>query len=245
MSAALWIMALNEEESLPRFLEAADLRLFDEVLLVDGGSTDGTVDIGRSHGLRVIEQQRKGLRNAYWEAYDVCSSDLVVTVSPDGNCDPRFLAELLGRARCGFDLVIGSRYAGGMTSEDDDLLTSFGNRVFRVVNAALFGGGIMDPIVIYRCFRRDIVPRLGLLDARIFDVPDRLLSTTLSWEPLMTARALRYGLSVTEVPCGEPARFAGERKLQVWRWGLGYLLQYFLELFHPKRSWAAPSERTV
>jgi hypothetical protein len=59
---------------------------------------------------------------------------------------------------------------------------------------------------------------------------ERLFHTRISWEPLLSVRAARRKLKVTEIPGSEPPRIGGTRKLQVWRWGAAYYFQFFAEL---------------
>src|SRR5205823_14823298 len=102
--------------------------------------------------------------------------------------------------------VIGSRYAGRLRSEDDDLLTGFGNWLFtRTVNL-LYGARYSDVMVIYRAFTKALVYDLGLDQDRSYTLPERLFRTVISWEPLMSIRAAKRGKRVGEVPAGEPKR---------------------------------------
>jgi len=112
-------------------------------------------------------------------------------------------------------MVIASRYLEGARSEDDDIITSLGNRLFTYTVNLLYGGHYTDAMVIYRAYRKVMVQELGLdrEDAHAF--PERLFRTKISWEPLLSVRAAKAKLRITEIPGDEPPRIGGERKLKI------------------------------
>ena len=59
--------------------------------------------------------------------------------------------------------------------------------------------------------------------------PENMFLTNLSWEPILSVRCAKRKLKVTEIAGDEPGRIGGERKLQVIRWGLGYMAQVIAE----------------
>lgn len=225
-------LTLNELGGVQAILPKIDSSWFDQLLVVDGGSTDGTVEWCRANGYDVYVQRRRGIRYAYFEVLDWIVGDIVLTLSPDGNCDPKWIPVLAQRAREGCDLVIGSRYKDDARSEDDDIVTGFGNWLFtRTVNL-LHGASYTDCMVIYRAFRRDLIYRLDLHKEESYRLPERLFGTIISWEPLMSVRAAKRRLRIEEIGVGEPPRIGGERKLQVIRWGAAYYFQFWRELWY-------------
>jgi glycosyltransferase involved in cell wall biosynthesis len=204
----------------------------DQILLVDGQSTDATVQLAQSYGIQTYVQKKKGIRHAYIEAMPLVIGDVVLTMSPDGNCDVSRIPALLNRANWA-DLAIGSRYMG-CKSEDDDLITGFGNWCFRQITRVLHGGLLRDPMVIYRAFRKELFYELDLHKEESYSLYERLFSTVISIEPLMTVRALKAGKRIWETGCGEPARIGGTRKLQIFRWGAAYLCQIIRESWYWK-----------
>ena len=209
-----------------------DRSLFTQIIVVDGDSTDGTAEWCREHGFEVYVQQRPGIRYAYFEVLPRVTGDIIVTFSPDGNCPPEALPLILNKIAEGYDMVIGSRYLGDATSEDDDIVTAFGNWLFtRTVNL-LHGGSYTDAMGIYRAFRRGLIEELELDREAPYRLPERLFWTVISWEPLMSVRAAKRRLRIAEVPVGEPARIGGTRKLQIVRWGAAYYFQFWRELWY-------------
>ena len=94
MTFALLVMTLNEIDGMKRIMPKIDSDWIDELLVVDGGSTDGTVEWAIKNGYRVHLQRQKGIRHAYIEALEVVKSDYIIIFSPDGNSVPENILEL-------------------------------------------------------------------------------------------------------------------------------------------------------
>jgi glycosyltransferase involved in cell wall biosynthesis len=231
MKVTLLALTLNEIDGVRAILPRIPQDLFHQILVLDGGSTDGTIEWSRALGFTVLEQREKGIRFAYLEALPHITGDVIVSLSPDGNCDPAVLPSLVSKMREGYDLVIGSRYLDGMKSEDDDVITGFGNWLFtRTVNF-LYRASYSDVMVIYRAYTKSLIYELGLDRDLSYSLPEKLFGTVISWEPLMSVRAAKYGKRIGEVPAGEPPRIGGQRKLQMFRWGAAYWFQIWKERF--------------
>lgn len=230
-SVTLLVLTLNEIEGMKTIMPRIGRDGVDQIIVVDGGSTDGTVEWARQNGYEVCEQQRKGIRFAYFEVFPRIQGEFIISFSPDGNCPPEAIPALVNELRKGYDLVIGSRYLPTARSDDDDAYTAFGNWLFtRTVNV-LYRARYTDVMVIMRGYRTSLVEQLDLLNDKAYELPERLFGTVISWEPLMAVRAAKAGVRIGEIPVPEPARIAGERKLQLWRWGAAYYLQFWIERF--------------
>lgn len=225
-------LTLNEIEGMKAVMPQIDRGWCDQILISDGGSTDGTIEWATEQGYEVHVQSKRGIRHAYLEILPKLRGDIIVTFSPDGNCPVEFIPDLAAMVRDeGYDLVIGSRYLGDAKSDDDDIVTGFGNWLFtRTVNL-LHGGRYTDAMVIYRAFRKSLIYDLDLHLEESYRLPERLFGTVISWEPLMSVRAAKARLKIGELPVGEPPRIGGTRKLQILRWGAAYYFQFWRELW--------------
>jgi len=204
----------------------------DQILVVDGNSTDGSADYARSQGYDVYVQKKKGIRHAYIEAWPLIKGDMVITFSPDGNSIPELIPELVARMKDGnADMVIASRYYKGAHSDDDDWLTGFGNWLFTTTINLVHGGKHADLMVIYRIYPTKLFYDLDL-DKEESYACERYFGTVIGVEPLLSIRALKRKLRIVEIPGDEPARCGGIRKLEPFRWGAAYMYQVFREIFY-------------
>jgi glycosyltransferase involved in cell wall biosynthesis len=198
----------------------------DQILILDGGSTDGTVEWARENGYEVHIQSQPGLRQAYMEVLPKVRGDVLLTFSPDGNSLPELVPALIAKIDEGYDMVIASRYKPPARSADDDLVTGFGNWLFTKTVNFLLGGRYTDVMVIYRAYRTKLIEELELDQDRWYRTPEFLFRCRVSWEPLLSARAALRGLKVAEIPGDEPIRIGGNRKLRVLQWGASYYFQF-------------------
>ena len=235
MKTTLLIPTLNEIVGMKVIMPQIRREWVDQILILDGQSTDGTAEYARYEGYEVYVQKERGIRQGYKEVWPLIRGDVVITFSPDGNSVVDRLPPLIEIMKKGYDMVIVSRYARGAKSDDDDILTGFGNWMFTTVTNLLHGGKFTDVMVMYRAYRTNLVHELGLYQDSPHRIPEKLFGTRISWEPLLSARAARYRLKLAEIPGDEPARIGGERKLQMWRWGAAYMFQIVTEIFLPKR----------
>lgn len=231
MKTTLLVLTLNEIEGMKAIMPQIQRDWCDQIIVVDGGSTDGTIEWARGQGYEVYVQRRPGFRHAYNEVLPYVAGDVIVTFSPDGNSIPELIPALIEKMKEGYDMVIASRYLGNAKSEDDDVVTGFGNWLFtRTVNL-LHGGRYTDAMVIFRAYRKQIVYDLELEGEDGYALAEKLFRTRISWEPLLSVRAAKRKLKVTEIPGDEPPRIGGERKLKVLKWGAAYYFQFLREVF--------------
>jgi glycosyltransferase involved in cell wall biosynthesis len=226
LKTTLLVTTWNEIAGMKAIMPQIKREWFDQIIILDGGSTDGTIEYARDQGYFVYVQKQPGFRHAYCEVLEYVEGDVIITFSPDGNSIPDLLPDLIKKMNEGYDMVIVSRYLGNAKSEDDDFLTGFGNWFFTNLANILHGGHYTDAMVIYRAYKKQLIYDLELIDNRWYKIPETIFCCRVSWEPLLSIRATRRKLRVTEIPGDEPPRIGGERKLRVWRWGATFLYQF-------------------
>jgi glycosyltransferase involved in cell wall biosynthesis len=198
---------LNEIEAVRVIVPQIRREWVDEIIAIDGGSTDGTVEFMQDQGIRVVSQSSRGFGQGMLEGLRLARGDIVVEFMPDGNSIPDDIPRIISKVCEGYDLVIASRYLGGMTSDDDDWLTALGNKLFTAIVNLLFRARYTDVLVGTRAFRRKMGLQLG------FDAPG------LSWPCQSSVRFARAGARVAEIPAHEPPRIGGERKMRPFKTG--------------------------
>jgi glycosyltransferase involved in cell wall biosynthesis len=223
-------MTLDEIQGMQVIMPRIDSEILDQILVVDGGSTDGTVEWAIAQGYEVVRQSKTGLRHGYNEALPHIRSDRIITFSPDGNSIPELLPELISKMEDDFDMVIVSRYLDDAKSEDDDLLTGFGNWLFTKSINLFHGGAYTDAMVMYRGYRTALFEELELTTDKGFSLVEKLFLTNIGTEPLLSIRAAKRNLKIGEIPGDEPPRIGGQRKLQIVQWGCAYYFQVLREI---------------
>jgi glycosyltransferase involved in cell wall biosynthesis len=216
------IPTLNEAANLPHVFQRMPREVY-EVILVDGHSTDGTVEIARSlwPHLIVLKQTGKGKGNALTCGFWAATGDVIVMLDGDGSTDPaeipRFVAALLS----GADFAKGSRFIAGGGSADITSLRRVGNWGLAKVVNVIWGGQYSDLCYGYNAFWRRCLP---------FVTPD---CDGFEVETLMNIRAQRKHLRVHEVPSFEHDRRHGASNLNVRRDGLRVLRTILAERVRP------------
>jgi glycosyltransferase involved in cell wall biosynthesis len=200
-SVSVVIPALNEEESIGSVLAAIPRDAVEEIIVVDGGSTDDTAAIAQAAGARVIREPRRGYGRACAAGVAAASGDIVLFLDADGADDPDQIPDLLAPIYAGeADLVLGSRLAGGMTSDAMPWHQRFGNRLSARLIRWLYGLPLTD-LSPLRAIRTQSLLRL------------RMEQMTYGWPTEMIVKAARQGLRVVEVPTRYRPRSGGRSKI--------------------------------
>ena len=231
MKVTLIVPTLNEIDGMKAIMPSLKEDWYDQLIILDGGSTDGTVEYAKEQGYFVYIQKKTGFRHAYTEVLPHITGDVVLTFSPDGNSIPELIPELIAKMKEGYDMVIASRYLNDAKSEDDDFITAFGNWLFTKTVNLLHGGKYTDVMVIFRAYKTSLIYDLELHKDDGYKTAEKLFNTKISWEPLLSVRAAKKKLKITEIPGDEPPRIGGERKLKILKWGAAYYFQFIREKF--------------
>ena len=209
----------NEIEAVRVTLPQIQREWVDEIIIADGGSTDGTVEFCQSLGLRVYTQKTRSYGAALREAIAESTGDYIIEFQPDGNSVPEMIPKMIAKIEEGYDLVIGSRYQPGAVSYDDDRLTKVGNRMFTLLVNLLFRAHYTDTLIGFRIFRRDAFEKLDI---------DQ---NGLAWAIQIPIRFAKRGFRYAEIAANEPARIGGVRKMRPFKHGWEFLMLMLREFF--------------
>lgn len=206
------IPARNEATNLSYVLPRIPPDVF-EVILVDGHSTDDTIAVAKRlwEDIRIVPQARRGKGDALREGFAVCRGDIVVMLDADGSTDPQEIPRFVSALLQGADFVKGSRYLAGGGSADISALRSVGNLGLSMLVNRLFATHYTDLCYGYNAFWRDCLECIEV-DCDGFEV-----------ETLLTIRARRSALVVSEAPSFEYQRIDGASNLHPMRDGLRVL----------------------
>ena len=204
MSVAIIIPTKNEVEGVKKVLPKLNKEWADEIVLVDGNSTDGTVEEATKQGFKVIHQKDKGAGNAMRLGVKNTNSDFVMFFSPDGNHVPEDIPRLIEKIKEGYDMVHLSRFGKNSSSQDarDYFYGYFGNNMFTFLVNIFFGGNYTDSLNGFRIFKRDAFERL------------ETQSESLVIDQETYIRALKKKFKSCEIDGDEPSRIGGERKMK-------------------------------
>jgi glycosyltransferase involved in cell wall biosynthesis len=207
----------NEAENLRVVLP--ELPVVHEVILVDGGSVDGTVEVARAvmPDIRVIGQTRKGKGNALACGFAAVTGDIVVMFDGDGSADPAEIPSFVKALVDGADFAKGSRFAPGGGSEDITPVRRWGNSGLHLAANVAFRTRFSDLCYGYNAFWSDLLP---ILDLPAIDLPAP--PETMLWgdgfeiETVINCRMAAAGVRIAEVPSVERRRIHGESNLRTF-----------------------------
>ncbi len=209
------VPALNEARNLREVLPT--LPPVHEVILVDGGSVDGTIAAAREAlpGIVTLSQMRRGKGNALAAGFARVTGDIVVMFDADGSADPAEIPRFVGALVEGADFAKGSRFREGGGSTDITPVRRLGNKFLHTWMNLSFRTRFTDLCYGYNAFWADLVPLLDLPDHELV-IPGgapMLWGDGFEIETLINCRFASAGLTITEVPSVERSRIHGESNL--------------------------------
>jgi glycosyltransferase involved in cell wall biosynthesis len=242
------IPALNEERNLPHVFAELPAGIT-EVILVDGGSVDRTVEVARElrPDVIVVRQTRTGKGNALACGFAASTGDIIVMIDADGSTDPAEIPLFVEKLLAGADFVKGSRFSSGGHSHDITRLRKAGNDGLNMVVNLLFGTRFTDLCYGYNAFWRSVVPALDLPATSLPRPADgsKLWGDGFEIETMINIRAAAEGLQVGEVGSIEHARIHGESNLNTFRDGFRVLRTIFSEYGRMRRHRKSAASRPV
>lgn len=224
---------LNEAETLKVCIDKAmkylkENNISGEVVIGDNGSTDGSQEIARTCGARVIDIPRKGYGSALMGAIEASFGKYVIMGDSDDSYDFSNLNLYIEKLRAGYDLVMGNRFKGGVKKGAMPFLHRYlGNPVLSFIGRLFFKSRIGDFHCGLRGFRQDIVSVLNLQ------------TTGMEFATEMVVKATIFKLKIEEVPTTlSPDGRSRPPHLRTWRDGWRHLR--FLLVYSPKWLFLIP-----
>ncbi len=181
----------------------------DEVVLVDGFSTDDTIEVAQQllPTIRVIKQTGKGKGDALRVGFEACRGDIIVMLDADGSANPSEIQRFVEALIAGSDFAKGSRFIQGGGSLDITPLRNIGNYwLCKLVNF-LFRTHFSDLCYGYNAFWKDCLNKVNI-DCDGFEV-----------ETLLNLRMHKANFRIVEVPSFEYPRIHGQSNLSIFRDG--------------------------
>jgi len=209
---------LNERENLesllPRIRAVLDgIGCSAEIVVVDGGSRDGTPDAAVAHGAAVIRQTLNGYGGALREGFAAARGTYILTLDADLSHDPDFIGKLW-RSRDDAEIVIASRYVRGGVA----YMSAYRSLLSRVLNR-FYARGLDLPVHDlssgFRLYRRATVESLAL-EGTDFEVLEEIL-----------VKAYAAGWRVAEIPFTYYPRAGGSSHARVFAFGVALLRSFF------------------
>lgn len=218
---------LNEAETLATCIEKAqwylqEYQIQGEVLIADNGSTDGSQDIAKRMGARLVNVTEKGYGSALMGGIVAAKGEFIIMADADDSYDFRSLNPFVEKLREGYDLVMGNRFKGGIKPNAMPFLHKYlGNPVLTWLGKLFFKSPCNDFHCGLRGFRKRAIMSLNLR------------TTGMEFASEMVVKATLNGLKITEVPTTlSPDGRSRKPHLRTWRDGWRHLR--FLLLYSPR-----------
>ena len=200
MKKTLVMYTMNEIEGVKGIFEKIPIDLFDQFIVMDNHSNDGTVEFLEEHDVNVIQQKNPGRTNALIEAIEHASGDIIVNLSSDGNENPEDIPKILKKFEEGYEMVTASRFLpeSKVDVEEDKLrIRVFGNKICAMLVNLCWGTNVTDTTNALRGFTKSCYKRAKL----------NTFGYTENFQ--LTIRCGKLKIKTTEIPTQELPRIGG------------------------------------
>jgi len=207
MSTVIIITTLNEITGVKKIVPQINREWAEEIIFVDGGSTDGTIEEAKKMGFKVVMQTQKGDFTgghgaALVDGVNATTSDNILLFSPDGNDEVEKIPELIEKIKEGYDQVLVTRFGKGSVNLDAGIIDTFGNKMFAFLVNVFFGGHWTDILNESRIISRNAFNEL------------RFDAMGMSSTQQMSIRGLKRRQKICEIIGNEGKRIGGKRKMR-------------------------------
>ncbi len=186
------IPAINEEKSIGLVIRDIPGEVVEEIVVVDNGSEDNTIQVASSHGATVLHEESKGYGYACLKGIDYLvdrgvKPDIVVFLDGDYSDYPGEITKVVAPLMDGADLVIGSRALGKRESGSMTIPQIFGNWLATTLL-----------LILYKQKFTDLGPFRAIRYQKLLDL--KMEDKTYGWTVEMQLKAAKNGLTCAEVP---------------------------------------------
>ncbi len=211
MKIGVAIPALNEEKNIGNVLSALNSYGYDNILVIDGLSQDGTLKVALEKGAKIVLQDGRGKGQAIRQVLNrqYLDTDVLILMDADGSMSPEEVPRYVAALYRGADVVKGSRFLAGGGTDDMNSLRRMGNAIMTSAVNLFYSSNYTDLCYGFVGLSRKAVRVLApVLESNNFEIETELF-----------IKAKKLGLNVVEVPSWEFKRRCGKSNLHSFRDG--------------------------
>ena len=194
------IPTFNEEGNIEKVIKELNNEGYDNITLLDANSTDQTVSIAKQYNCRIImdEPNIRGFGHSIKNGLNKLNSKYFCIFDGDNSFNPKSISEMSEEVNNGADFVFGTRYLNNTKSDDDTLITKFGNFFFTKLVSILFNINTSDVLFFYVFGKKENVIKLNLQQGDFTICTELLIKSYKNFkckEVLSKERKRLYGIS--------------------------------------------------